>query len=85
LHKNSSSSIVACMFISLGTCLSSRCLVMNVYSGYSGFQALCHNITVFCDVTSYSPAKVSIRLYSVTTPCVALRYAIFSTLRLLQL
>jgi hypothetical protein len=34
------SSIVACMFISAGNCLPSRCLAMN----YSGFQASCHNI-----------------------------------------
>jgi hypothetical protein len=33
LHRNGSSSIVACVFISAGTCLPSRCLAMNVYSG----------------------------------------------------
>jgi hypothetical protein len=34
--------IVACMFISAGTCLPIRCLAMN----YSGFQASCHNISI---------------------------------------
>jgi hypothetical protein len=32
LHRNGSSSSVACVFISAGTCLPSRCLTMNVYS-----------------------------------------------------
>jgi hypothetical protein len=35
LHGNGSSSIVACVFISAGTCLPSRCLAMNVYSSFA--------------------------------------------------
>jgi hypothetical protein len=38
-HKNISS--VAWLFVAAETCLRSRCLAMNVYSG---FQASCHNI-----------------------------------------
>jgi hypothetical protein len=51
LHRNGSSSIVACVFISAGTCLPSRCPVMNVCSG-SGFQASCHSIFFECWLTS---------------------------------
>jgi hypothetical protein len=39
LHINGSS-IVACVFISVGTYLPNRCLAMN----YSGYQASCHSI-----------------------------------------
>jgi hypothetical protein len=40
LHRNGSSSIVVCVFISAGTCLPICYIAMN----YSGFQASCHNI-----------------------------------------
>jgi hypothetical protein len=40
LHRNGGS-IVVCVFVSTGTCLPSRCLAVNVYSG---FQASCYNI-----------------------------------------
>jgi hypothetical protein len=33
--------IVACLFIAAGTCLPSRCLAVNIYSG---FQASCHAV-----------------------------------------
>jgi hypothetical protein len=36
-------SYFACMFVSAGTCLLSRCLAMNC----SGFQASCHSIYAF--------------------------------------
>jgi hypothetical protein len=32
LHRNGGSSIVACVFISAGTCLPNRCLAMNFFS-----------------------------------------------------
>jgi hypothetical protein len=35
LHSNGSYSIVACVFISAGMCLPSRCLAMNVYSDFT--------------------------------------------------
>jgi hypothetical protein len=40
-----SSSFVACVFISAGICLLSRCLEMNVYSG-SAIPAFRHHVTV---------------------------------------
>jgi hypothetical protein len=45
LHRNGSSSIVKCVFISAGTCLPSRCLAMNVYSG-SAIPAFRRHITM---------------------------------------
>jgi hypothetical protein len=47
LHRNVSSSIVVCLFISAVTCLSSLCLAMSVYSGsrHSDFRPSCHNIS----------------------------------------
>jgi hypothetical protein len=39
LCLETASSIVACVFISTGTCLPSHCIAMN----YSGFQASCRN------------------------------------------
>jgi hypothetical protein len=35
LHSNGSYSIVACVFVDAGMCLSSRCLAMNVYSDFT--------------------------------------------------
>jgi hypothetical protein len=45
-HRNGSSSIVVCVFISEGTCLPSWCLAMNICSGSAiqDLQVSCHNI-----------------------------------------
>jgi hypothetical protein len=45
LHRNGSSSTVACVFISVGTCLPSRCLAVNVCSG-SATPAFRRHVTV---------------------------------------
>jgi hypothetical protein len=45
LRRNGSSSIVACVFISAGTCLPSRCLAMIVYSG-SAIPAFRRHVTM---------------------------------------
>jgi hypothetical protein len=45
LHRNGSSSIFACLFISAGNCLQSRCLAMNVYSG-SPIPAFRRHVTI---------------------------------------
>jgi hypothetical protein len=64
LHRNGSSSIVACVFLSTGTCLPSRCLAMNVYSD-SALPTLesCHNMKYKSLISSwlaqqYSPGLV---------------------------
>jgi hypothetical protein len=49
LHRNGSSSIVACVFISAETCLPSSCLAMN----YLGFQASCHIILFHLILSTY--------------------------------
>jgi hypothetical protein len=46
LHRNGSSSIVTCVFISVGTCLLSRCLAMNVCSG-SAIPAFRRHVAIF--------------------------------------
>jgi hypothetical protein len=46
LHRNGSFSIVACVFISTGTCLPSRCLAMNVYTG-SAIPPFRYNVTKY--------------------------------------
>jgi hypothetical protein len=45
LHRNGSSSIVACMFTSRRTCLPSHCLAWNVYYG-SAIPAFRHHVTI---------------------------------------
>jgi hypothetical protein len=35
LHRNGSCSIVACVFVPTGMCISSRCLAMNVHSDFT--------------------------------------------------
>jgi hypothetical protein len=46
LHRNGSSSIVACVFVSVETCLLSPCPAMNVYSGSSS-PAFWRHVTIF--------------------------------------
>jgi CBS-domain-containing membrane protein len=46
LHGNCSTSAVACLIISAGTCLPSRCLAMNVISG-SAISAFRLHVTVW--------------------------------------
>jgi hypothetical protein len=48
LHSNGSYSIVACVFVTAGMCLPSRCLAMNVYSDFS-IPAFGRYITVLND------------------------------------
>jgi hypothetical protein len=45
LHTNGISSVVACIFISAGTGLPSRCLAMNFYSG-SAIPAFRRHVTI---------------------------------------
>jgi hypothetical protein len=45
LHRNGSSSIVACVFISAEFCLTGRCLAMSVYSG-SAIPASRRHVTI---------------------------------------
>jgi hypothetical protein len=52
LHRNGSSSIVACVFISAGTCLPSPCLEMNVYSG-SDILAFRRHVTILLSVVGF--------------------------------
>jgi hypothetical protein len=44
-HRVNNSSIVACIFVAAGTCLPSRCLAMNVYSG-STIPAFRRHVTI---------------------------------------
>jgi hypothetical protein len=46
LHRNGSSYIAACVLISAGTCLPSRCPAVNVYSG-SAVPVSRRHVTVF--------------------------------------
>jgi hypothetical protein len=46
LHRNGSSSIIACVFISVGTCLPTRCLATNVYCG-SAVPAFGRHVTIW--------------------------------------
>jgi hypothetical protein len=54
-HRNSSSSIVMCIFISAETCLPSRCLAMNIYTG-SAIPAFRRHVTIL--KYSYSKKEV---------------------------
>jgi hypothetical protein len=47
--QNGSSSIVTCMFLSEGTCLPSRCLAMNIYSGCA-IRAFRRHATIYLEV-----------------------------------
>jgi hypothetical protein len=54
-------SIVAYVFVAMGTCLPSRCLAMNIYSG-SAIPTSCHNIitlTFFPELLPWNIIKLS--------------------------
>jgi hypothetical protein len=67
LHRNGSS-IIACMFISAGTFISSRCVAMNVYSG-SAIPVFRRHVTTTTDVCKHIYAEMP--LFPIS--CVTLR------------
>jgi hypothetical protein len=67
LHRNGSSSIIACVLISTGYCLPRRCLAINVYSGFAvpafrrhvttGYGAVVEMTLTFNEVTHFLSNK----------------------------
>jgi hypothetical protein len=57
LHSNGTYSIVACVFVAGGICLSSRCLAMKVYPDF-GIPAFGYHMTILTMIKLQSEERV---------------------------